>query len=78
LLQPYKFVERVVRTGRILNTLEWDRTTSNGVIAKTDLINPGSLTTYLAAMAEVAIFYLLHRFNIQRNHTHHMAQRIPK
>lgn len=42
LLQPYKFVERVVRTERILNTLEWDRITSNGVIAKADLIQPGT------------------------------------
>jgi hypothetical protein len=38
LLQPYKFVERVVRTGRILNTLQWDRITSNAVIEHTDLI----------------------------------------
>ena len=42
LLQPYKFVERVVRTGRILNTLEWDRITSNGVIAKAELIRPAT------------------------------------
>jgi hypothetical protein len=42
LLQPYKFVERVVRAGRILNTLEWDRITSNDVIAKAELIRPAT------------------------------------
>jgi hypothetical protein len=38
--EPYKFVERVVRTGRILNTLEWDRITNNGAITKADLTQP--------------------------------------
>jgi hypothetical protein len=36
LLQPYKFVERVVRTGQALNTLQWDRIASNAMIEHTD------------------------------------------
>jgi hypothetical protein len=37
LLQPYKFVERVVRTGQVLNSLQWDRITSNAVIEHADV-----------------------------------------
>jgi hypothetical protein len=43
LLQPYRSIERELRTGRILNALEWDRIASNGVIAKADLSQPGTL-----------------------------------
>jgi hypothetical protein len=43
LLQPYRSIERELRTGRILNALEWDRIASNGVIAKADLTQPGTL-----------------------------------
>jgi hypothetical protein len=40
-LQPYSFTERDVRTGRIMNTLQWDRITSNVEISAADLGEPG-------------------------------------
>ena len=40
-LQPYSFTERDVRTGRIMNTLQWDRIISNGEISKAELAEPG-------------------------------------
>jgi hypothetical protein len=39
-LQPYSFTEREVKTGRIMNTLQWDRIVSNGVISPVDLGEP--------------------------------------
>ena len=42
LLQPYRFVEREVRTGRTMNTLQWDRIISNSVITRAELTQPGT------------------------------------
>lgn len=41
LLQPFSFVEREVKTGRTLNTLQWDRITSNTMLRAADLSQPG-------------------------------------
>jgi hypothetical protein len=41
LLQPHRFVEREIHTGRVMNTLQWDRIVSNTDIPSPDLLNPG-------------------------------------
>ena len=41
-LQPYRFVERELRSGRTMNTLQWDRIVSNVFIPDGDLFQPGS------------------------------------
>jgi hypothetical protein len=39
-LQPHSFVEKEVATGKVLNTLHWDRIESNVPIARLEIENP--------------------------------------
>ena len=39
-LQPHRFVERIVSTGEALNTLQWDRIESNVALASAELCPP--------------------------------------
>jgi hypothetical protein len=41
LLQPHSFVEKVVATGAVLNTLHWERIEDNAAIGRAEIENPG-------------------------------------